>query len=107
MANFLQNDKGINDYKINNNKYNGRVDIFNQKPVQKYNMINQNSSGNRRYRQEAIKSIHTESPLSRVYFSKENIDLIQNSIRHTVWKRTNKKHIIGRQSDLQLKINTL
>ena len=104
MANFLQNDKGINDYVVNKNQYNGRVDIINMKPSQKYNMINQNNNGNNHYKSEAIRSIHTESPLSRIYFSKENIDLLQGLIRHQVWLRSNKKHIIGRQSDLQLKI---
>ena len=38
------------------------------------------------------------------FFSKQNMDIIQNLIRCRVYKESNNKHIIGRQSDLQLKI---
>ena len=105
MANFLQNDKILDNYSSNSNlQYNGRVDIFSKKPKQKFNMINQRNNGNNIYKDEAIRSIHSETPLSKVYFSKQNINLLQNLIRHTVWIRSHKRHIIGRQSDLQLKI---
>lgn len=103
MANFLQNDKDINDIK-SNPKYNGRVDILDLKPQQKYRMINQQNNGNNLYKDEALKSIQSESPLSRVYFSKDNIDLLQDLIRYNVWEKSNKTYKIGRQSDLQLKI---
>ena len=103
MANFLQNDKEILDV-TNDSKYNGRVDILDIKPQQKYKMINQMNNGNRLYKNEAIKSIQSESPLSRVYFSRENINLLQNLIRYNVWIKSQKQFQIGRQSDLQLKI---
>lgn len=86
------------------NVENGRVDIMNQKPNKKFNIFNQRNNGNKLYKNEAIKSIHSESKLSQVFFSNENINLLQDLIRHTVWRRSHKKHIIGRQSDLQLKI---
>ena len=98
MANFLQNDKDINDIK-SNPKYNGRVDILDLKPQQKYRMINQQNNGNNLYKDEALKSIQSESPLSRVYFSKDNIDLLQDLIRYNVWEKSNKTYKIGRQSD--------
>jgi len=46
----------------------------------------------------AIESIHTTTPLNFAFFSKDNIDAVQNALRYQVWIRTNKKHIIGRQS---------
>ncbi len=88
----------------NNTQYNGRVNISGNIPQQRYNMINQTNNGNRLFKSEAIKSIHSESYLSQVFFSKQNIDLLQDLIRHTVWERSYHKHTIGRQSDLQLKI---
>ena len=55
-------------------------------------------------KRKPIKSIHSGNKLSQMFFSKENIDLLQDLIRHTVWERSNRRHVIGRQSDLQLKI---
>jgi hypothetical protein len=52
----------------------------------------------------AIESIHTTTPLNFAFFSKDNIDAVQNALRYQVWIRTNKKHIIGRQSDTELGI---
>lgn len=86
------------------NVQNGRVDIMNQNPTKKFNVFNQKDNGNKLYKNEAIKSIHSESKLSQIFFSNENINLLQDLIRHTVWRRSHKKHIIARQSDLQLKI---
>ena len=63
MANFLQNDKEILDV-TNDSKYNGRVDILDIKPQQKYKMINQMNNGNRLYKNEAIKSIQKSTVIS-------------------------------------------
>jgi hypothetical protein len=52
----------------------------------------------------AIESIHTTTKLNYAFFSKANIDIVQNAIRYEVWKRTGKKHLIGRQSDTELGI---
>ena len=89
---------------FNQSQYNGRVNIAGVIPKQQYNMINQPNNGNQLFKTEAIKSIHSGNKLSQVFFSKENINLLQDLIRHTVWERSNRRHTIGRQSDLQLKI---
>ena len=86
------------------NVQNGRVNIMNKQPKKQFNVFNQRSNGNQLFKTEAIKNIHSETKLTQIFFSKQNIDLIQDLIRHTVWRRSQKKHIIGRQSDLQLKI---
>ena len=52
----------------------------------------------------AIESIHTTTPLNYAFFSKANIDIVQNALRYEVWTRTNKKHLIDRQSDTELGI---
>lgn len=51
-----------------------------------------------------IKHIQTETPLSKKYFSKENINFLQNKIIEIVYKKSNNKYKIGRQSDVQLEI---
>ena len=45
-----------------------------------------------------------ENPLSRLYFSPENIENIHSKIRYNVWIQSGKKHIIDKQSSTQLEI---
>lgn len=52
----------------------------------------------------ATKGIITESPLSALFFSKPNMQQIQNRIRYEIWKKTDKKHVIGEQSYIELEI---
>jgi hypothetical protein len=42
--------------------------------------------------------------LSNTYFSKENIEIIQNAIRSEIYKKTQQKHIIDKQDYDQIKI---
>lgn len=42
--------------------------------------------------------------LNQVFFSQENIDLLQEQIRHNVWVASNRKYVIGRQSDIDLQL---
>ena len=67
-------------------------------------LYQEKQNGNNLYNSEAIHTIHEHNKLNVVFFSKENINLLQNLIRYQVYARTNKKHTIGRQSDTQLKL---
>lgn len=95
-----KNSTFLNNKKVN---FNGRVNITDSqsKPWELFQQCNLN---NNLYKQEAVKTIQTSTPLSNAFFSKENIDIIQNNIRYTVWLKSGKKHIISRQSDIQLQI---
>ena len=84
--------------------YNGRVNIANKDAEPQWPLFQQNNNGVKNYKEEALRGIQTESTLSQVFFSKQNIDLIQNQIRYNVWIKSNKMHIIGRQSDTELEI---
>ena len=44
----------------------------------------------------------TQSLLNKTFFSNENIKIIQNNIRKNVWLQTDKKRIIGNQSEEEL-----
>ena len=46
----------------------------------------------------------SESPLSILFFSKENINLLQNYIKYNVNKISNNQYSIGNQSENELKI---
>lgn len=54
--------------------------------------------------QNTIKHTITETTLSKSFFSKQNIDKIQNEIIRTVYQKSEGQYKIGRQSDHQLLI---
>ena len=83
---------------------NGRVDIMNTKSEPQWPLFQQNNNGVKNYKEEALKGIQTKSKLSQVFFSKNNIELLQNQLRYNVWLQSNKKHVIGKQSETELEI---
>jgi hypothetical protein len=86
------------------NSRNGRIDILNSKSSPNWPLFQQEDSGTDNYNSEALKGIQTQSKLSCYYFSKNNIDRVQQQIRYNIWLQSNKKHIIDRQSDVELEI---
>ena len=59
---------------------------------------------NNNFQVESLYGIQETSKLNQLFFSKKNMDIIQNNIRYTVYVKTNKKHIIDKQSDIELQI---
>lgn len=84
---------------------NGRVNIMGApRYVGKFPLYEERNSGNKIYQNEALKSIIVKTPLHNKFFSASNINNLQKIIRYEVWLQSGKTHIIGRQSDDQLKI---
>jgi hypothetical protein len=52
----------------------------------------------------AVQYMFAPTLLSRAYFSMENIEIIQNSIRASIYEKTEQKHIIDKQDYDQLKM---
>ena len=104
LSNLLNKNKNRNTLQINNIR-NGRVNIMG-KPTSRYvfPLYDQSSSGNSIYKKEALKTIHTNTTLSNLFFSKKNIEIIQTNIRYHVWMESDKKHIISIQSHQELHI---
>ncbi len=67
-------------------------------------MIDQPKETMNNFQVEALYGIQETSQLNHTFFSKANLDIIQNQIRYGVYVNTNKKHIIDRQSDVELEI---
>lgn len=42
------------------------------------------------------------TPLSNLFFSRENTEAVQEAIRYRAWVETGGRHVIGRQSDVEL-----
>jgi hypothetical protein len=78
--------------------YNGRVNIMDAKNLTTHRLFNETEIRTDDFKHSAIKNIHSENPLSTLYFSSENIDILQNGVRYSVYKKSNNQFIIGIQS---------
>ena len=98
--------KNLNNYeKISNNDIlfnnikNGRIDITgNDIPTSsKFPLFQESSKGNVFYQNEALKTILTSTEkLQQVFFSKENVKIIQKNIKQIVYNKSG--HVIQNQS---------
>jgi len=98
----INNDNQILDYE----KINGRVNLLEEpSPEILFKMQERVAVKNKtsEYR-EALNGVFEESELSNLYFSKENIQIIQNGIRAGIYEKTNKEHIIPPQNIDTIKI---
>lgn len=82
---------------------NGRVDTVKDDNFQAYNLFSEDRKV-KNYQQEAIRSIHADNELANVFFSRENIDALQQGIRYMVHKTSCGKYTIGNQSETELAI---
>ena len=88
---------------MNNRCSNGRVDILgpigtplnfaDKIPVKKCDTF-----------RDALCGTWVDNPLSLVYFSKQNIEILQNAIKKGVYDKSNQQYIIGEQNCDELKI---
>ena len=61
-----------------------------------------NKNKNINYENQLMMGIYTPTLLNTVYFSKDNLDIVQNMIRYRIFKKSNEKFVISRQSDLDV-----
>ena len=69
-----------------------------------YHLFQENKLRPNTVRLQAFSGIHEATPLNQAFLSQENLDYLQDRIRFEVYKRSNHKHVIGRQSDIDLQI---
>lgn len=82
---------------------NGRINpngpttnYMNEKQLEKHNTCN--------YSSEAISHQVARTPLSDLFFSTQNIEILQIGMRNMVLNKTNGQYQIGKQSETELKI---
>ena len=101
--NFNQTNKILNDQAMN-----GRINIIQEpSPEEKFKMFEKVAIKNKttEYR-EAFGGNLESNVLAQVFFSAENIQIIQNGLRAGVYKASNEKILIAPQSIDTLKIIT-
>jgi len=82
---------------------NGRVTITNDN-IKDMNMIDGKNETMQNFQVEALYGIQETSTLNQLFFSKKNMEIIQNMIRYNVYEKSEKKFVIDRQSDIELEI---
>lgn len=93
-----------NDYKMNEQN-NGRIDI-NGPNIQQFQLFDNPLTNNKNITSydDALNGNWISNTLSKAFFSKENIQIIQNGIRAGVYKSSNGLYNIGPQDETNLKI---
>ena len=82
---------------------NGRVTLNNEN-IKDIKMIDSSHEKMNNFQVEALYGIQETSTLNQLFFSKKNMNLIQDIIRYNVYIKTEKKYIIDKQSDVELEI---
>ena len=83
---------------------NGRVDIKTPNTSSLFQMYDKIPANQCTTYRDATEGIWNETPLSNLFFSKENIQILQNGIRAGVYNRSNGQYTIGQQDCDALKI---
>jgi hypothetical protein len=83
---------------------NGRVDIKTPDTSNLFQMYDRIPANQCTTYRDATEGLWVETPLSQLFFSKENVQILQNGIRAGVYKRSNGQYIIGQQDCDALKI---
>ena len=83
---------------------NGRVDILQPNTNTLFSMFDKIPANDCVSYKDAMQGNWTDSPLSIAFFSKQNIQIIQNGLRAGVYKMSNNRFVIGQQSCDNLKM---
>ncbi len=83
---------------------NGRVTGLSNRAFAPLPMTTDNQNRDNKFKDQALTGILERDRLSMLYFSKPNMDSIQTRIRYEVWLRSDKRHVVGHQSTIDLEI---
>lgn len=82
---------------------NGRVNIMGRNPVDRFNLYEKTIPSKSTSYKDALVGNFQDSILSKVFFSAENIQILQNAIRAGIYKKSNNNYKIGVQDEDVLK----
>jgi len=89
---------------ILNKKNNGRVDIKTPNTSALFQMYDKIEANQCVTLRNPTEGLWNDTPLSNAFFSRENIQIIQNGIRAGIYHKSNGQYIIGNQDCDSLKI---
>ena len=85
------------------NFQNGRI-TTNGDIIKDMKMIDNENEVMNNFQVEALYGIQETSQLNQLFFSRKNMDNIQDLIRYTVYTKSDKKYKIGKQSEVELEV---
>lgn len=85
-------------------KSNGRIDATHFNNLTSYNLFEETNKNLDSFASQAIRHLHSESKVGEVFFSKQNIEALQQGIRYSVFVKTEKKFNIDNQSETDLQV---
>lgn len=99
----FSDNKLYNSYNTNNNSYilNGRINLLDNNETS-FKIDPRNPEIYNEGVANTINRLYSGNCVSELYFSKENINIIQEGIINSVYNVSNGKYSIGRQSDQEL-----
>lgn len=83
---------------------NGRIDLISSMPEFNIASFQIRSVDNKNFAAEATQGRINPTEVSKLFFSEQNINALQDGIRYRIYVETNGRHVLGRQSDQELKI---
>ena len=83
---------------------NGRIDLLSPMGDFKINPSKDAADNNALFSSEAHKGQIAANPISDLYFCPNNVNVLQEGIRYSVWKETQGKYVIGKQNEQELRI---
>ena len=83
---------------------NGRVANVMQEVFPSFPMIANDNNNNDKFKSIATQGIIQPTALTQLFFSKVNMDRVQNQIRYKVYLVSNGEYVIDRQSDTEVEI---
>ena len=83
---------------------NGRVTYINQAKGNVAGLYKDNNDKNDSFKTIALTGTNDRTPLTDLFFSRANMDIIQNKIRYSVYLASGQKYIIDKQDDTELQI---
>ena len=83
---------------------NGRVNLIQPNTSKQFSLYDKIPVGRPTHYENALKGQQETTMLSKVYFSRENIEIVHNAIRAGVHKKSNGRYVIGPQNIDTLKI---
>jgi len=89
---------------MSNSFWNGRVDIKSPNTSKLFALYDRIPANQCATFRNPTEGLWDETDLSRTFFSKQNIQILQNGIRAGVYERSNNQYVVGQQDCDALKI---
>jgi hypothetical protein len=83
---------------------NGRANILHYENLTSHSLFKEPQNQYSSFQNEALKGNVSGNQVTEVFFSPQNVEALHQGIRYSVYVKSNKKHVIDKQSDTELRL---